>query len=484
MNPLFLGLDIGTTGIKCVAFDKNLSELAVAYREYDLHFGPESAIEQDANEWLALSLDVINEVINETRDLGKVKAIGISSQGISFVPVNENNEPMGLANTWLDARGNVSLPQMGASISADEFKERTGKPWLGKYVLPKLLMMRDREPERYESATAFYMPHEYVAGHLCGSFVTDHTMAGGTMLYNLASRSWDEEIADTFNVPLDKLAPIQDSGTIAGKLNPELINEWDLNEEVLIAVGGQDQKCASFAAGLNKGRLTLSLGTAAALHAVITEPAVDLDSEIGTFAGIRPGQWILEAAISTGGASLKWLRDLLSKKFSYDELNDLAAPLLEEEPGLMFMPYLSRMNGMGSLTGLSLDSGAGALAYAVMEGVALEVNFFLMRMRELTPTAEAQSMQFFGGGATSPVWSRIMADVTGLPIEVPVIHEAAAAGAAILAGQAMGYFQDKEGQSFLPIKQQYQPNPHRRSFYDEKMKLFIQARERMLAVEN
>lgn len=472
-GELWLGLDLGTTGVRCVAFDESLSVQASSYRECPPDFFPGGRVEQAAEAWLDSSVEVIASALAEV-DRSLVRGLSISSQGITLVPVDAAGEPLRAAISWLDHRGEEMLPALARLWPPDELVARTGKPWSGAYPLAKVLWLERSEAELMERCARLLLPMDYLLLRMTGRAVTDHTMAAGTMYYRNDTREWDDEILRRAGIPRSRLPEILPAGTAVGPLTPTMSARLGLGADVQIRVGGQDQKCAALAAGLAPGVATLSLGTAAALETLHHEPT-SLPG-VPTFSYLFEGRWVREGVVETAGAAHRWFAQATGRAREYRELEQAATATYPDRDQPLFFPHLGRMGiasdaarwgsaPAGVFWGLTLDTGMGDLARAVLEGVAFEVQL----LRSQLATDGVTSLRVFGGGALSDLWCRILADVTQLRVEVLRTHEAAAAGAAMLAG-APGR---------LPVARTYLPEPDASLLIGERLIRYRQVRDRL-----
>lgn len=452
-GPLLLGLDLGTSGIRCIVFSEVLKVLSSAYLEYPLIFGPQGEIEQDAEQWYELSLQVISESLKGIEDPSAVQGLSISSQGISFVAVNEDFQPLRSAISWLDMRGESYLPEISKYFSQDEMMKRTGKIFSGAYTLPKLLWLRHHEPEIWRSTRHILLPMDYVLGKMTGNYLTDHTLASGTMCYSILERCWDNEILERLEIDSALMPPICESGTAAGTLLPEVADRLGLRRDIVVSVGGQDQKCASLAAGIGSDTLTLSLGTAAALEMLLDHPVADNKRVVPSFSYLFNDQWVGEGVVNTAGAALRWFVKGILHQSEYTQINEQISMAYPRHDAGFFIPGLSRQSGVrsssfwpcepsGVFWGLSLSTNQADMVRMVLEGVTFEVELMRRNMMLAFSTGSIKRIRVFGGGANSAPWCRMIADTTGLVTETLSTHETAAAGAAILAGMGSGMYKN------------------------------------------
>ncbi len=440
MRECVVSLDIGTTGIKAIAYGEDGAALGSAYHEYPLIVQSDTWIEQDAELWWRLSLQAMGEALAQGN--GRAKCLSISSQGISIVPVDARCQPLANAISWLDLRAEAELAEILAQRDEGELFRLTGKRVTPAYVLPKLLWLRRHRPGLFQNAAQFLMPMDLVIAKLTGRAVTDHSLAGGTMLYDIGRQDWDEGLAGAFGIDLNWLPRLAWAGTPVGEAQGEEAARWGL-EGALVVLGAQDQKAAALGAGLAPGIATISLGTAGAVEFLANQPVADPQRRIPCFSYTAPGQWVLESVLPTAGAALKWLRNTLFPNRSYDELGEMAAAAEPGCHGVRFLPHLAgsgsplwRNDARGAFLGLSLNAGPEDLVRALMEGVAFQLRRNVEAARSLGVGVEA--LRVFGGGSKSSAFCGIIASATGIPVTAYGDPEVSCLGAAALAARGAG----------------------------------------------
>jgi xylulokinase len=453
-----LGVDLGTTGCKAAAYTRDGSLLGESYLECPLIVLSPTVIEQDPMQWWALTKQAIRLALADAGiSGGSVRGLSISSQGLSFVPLGRDGEPLCNAINWLDTRAQEQSAQILRQYSAEELFGITGKRAAPFYMLPKLLWLRQYQPAIFEETHVFLMGHDYLLYKLCGQCVTDHSMAGGTLLYDLLEANWSAELLKAFDIHRDKLPRVEWAGTPVGSILPGAAQELGLSEEVTVTVGGQDQKCAALGAGIGDDIATVSLGTATAITRLTRAPVIDPAMRIPAFAFVMPDRWVLEGVLGTGGGSLRWYRDTVCDSQSYAALDEEAAQVPPGSDGVFFYPHLGgatsphwQAEARGTFRGLSLSTGRPEMTRAVLEGVAFQIRENLEVLTEITGAMDA--IILFGGGAKSPLWRDIISDLTGMPVAIAGSVETATLGACILAGVGSGVFPDiQTGQRRLSI---------------------------------
>lgn len=458
---VYLAIDLGTTGCRSILFDSKLRQISDCYEEYGLITPKEKWVEQDADLWWTLTLKTAKSAIRKaTVAAEEIRGISVSSQGITLVPVDENLNPLCYALSWLDMRAEQQKERIEKDFGQRRMFSLTGKSIDAAYFLPKVLWLREERTKIYEKAWKFLMPMDFLVAKLTGKCVTDHSMASGTLLYDIKNKVWSKELLDRYGIEEDRLPRLQWSGEPAGTLLPEVARELGLSEDCTVAVGAQDQRCASLAAGLKKGVVTVSLGTAGSICKYWEEARTDIDTRIGWSAYVNENTWVTEGVVNTAAACLRWVRDEMFPGNGYDRINEEASAAMERGSGLMFYPYLGGgsspdyySDAEGCFYGASLATKRGDFALAVMEGIAFQIRIILEAMGAYE---DVSSLVLFGGGAKSALWCQIIADVTGVEILVSEVTEAAGAGAAILAGIGTGQFK-RDNLPKLVYSKSYKP---------------------------
>ena len=462
-----MAVDLGTTGCRSILFDDMLNEIGVAYEEYGLITPNETWVEQDAQLWWEMTLRTAKLAIkNSAINAKDILGISVSSQGITLVPVDRDFNPLCNALSWLDLRAEKQAERIRSDFSEKEIFNITGKKVLSAYTLPKLLWLKENKPDVFDNAWKFLMPMDFLMAKLTGNAYTDHSMASGTLFYDLKKGCWDENILNRYGISKEKLPQIAWSGTSAGYVRKDVAQELGLSESCVVAVGAQDQKCAARGVGLSSDKTTVSLGTAGAITKLWDSVEMDKSDKVGWCGYVKPSTWVTEGVINTAGTSLRYVRDLFFPGENYQVLNTEAAACLEQECSLMFYPYLSGPSSpdyypdsQGCFYGITLAMKRGHYVAAVMEGVAFQIRILLEAMDAY---GNVRELILFGGGAKSELWCQIISDITGLAVVVPTTAEAASAGAAILAAMAAG-----KTLGVLPCVKHYFPTKNH-TYYQEK----------------
>lgn len=459
MKNLLLSLDMGTTAIKAGAFSVEGEPFGTSYIECPLIHPARWHVEQDGNLWWSLARQAIRQVLDTPRlDPRDVAAISVSAQGISFVAVNAKGEPLGNAFSWLDTRATTQAERLSRLFpSRDHAFKRLGIHIVPTYTLPKLMWLKENSPETFDAASKFSTCLDFVNKRLVDRFVTDYSIAGGTLMHDLWALDWARDILGLLHIPLIKLPDIDWAGTPLGLIRPATAEELGLPRNVKVVLGGHDQECAALGAGLGEYEVSVSLGTASILVAAVEQPVYDPGLRIPCYPHVERGLFVLEAVVSTAGVALSWLRGLFNAvssagqgvPFDYQAMDALA----EESPaganGVFFYPHLSGATSpfwdpkaTGAFHGISLATSVPDIVRAVLEGWCFQLKSNLLVIEELTHRRERVIV--FGGGARSPLMRQLLANVLDRPLILPPTSETALLGAAMLAGLGAGLYTDLE----------------------------------------
>lgn len=463
-----LGIDLGTTGCKSMIFDTDGQILGDHYIEYELLF-TDDGIEQRAQDWWNHTKTAIKRSIEKSGIDGRqIISLSISSQGIAFVPVGHDGQPLMNAISWYDARAHAEAEQMRQDFDPMDVCRRTGRQ-IGSLVFTEVMWLKKNRPEIYRKTWKFLMAMDYLVFCLCGKTITDYSMASGTLCYDTIEREWIQAFFDRYDIDLDKFPDIGCLGEPVATVLPDVAADLGLSGQTLVSLGFQDQKGAAIGAGIDDGMITVSLGTASAISTLTHQHLMDPSMQLFCH-GFDRERWILESCVSTAGAAVKWVRNTFFKDCSYAGLDQLAQASTPGSNGLFFYPLLNqkRKDVSGRLTGLSLATARGDIFRSVLEGVAYEIDGYIKAHQKLNPdVARTEAIRVFGGGASSPVWCQIIADVTGKTVIIPRTHETGCLGAAITAAMGAGLINSLHDSVRLigASKAQYEPDPVNHQIY-------------------
>jgi xylulokinase len=466
-----LGLDVGTSGAKALLCDDGGRVLASATVEYPLHTPRPLWSEQDPADWWRGAKEALRQVVAGV-DPGQVAAIGLTGQMHGAVFLDERGEVLRPALLWNDQRTAAECEEITARVGAARLIELAGNPALTGFQAPKILWLRNHEPEHYARLAQVLLPKDYIRLKLSGASATDASDAAGTLLLDLRARDWSQEILDRLEIPRAWLPRVFEGPQVTGTLLPEVARELGLPAGLPVAAGGGDNAAAAVGTGIVRaGVVSSSIGTSGVLFAHSDAIALDPQGRLHTFCHDVPGQYHLMAVTLAAGGSFQWFRNTLratagqqptsaapgdqrggssvvgGQSFSYDDLTAMAATVPPGAEGLVFLPYLSGERtphldplARGAFVGLTSRHTLAHMARAVMEGVVYSLRDGLEIMRGLG--LEIAQIRATGGGGRSALWRQMQADIYGAEVATLAAEEGPAYGAALLAGVAAGTFRD------------------------------------------
>jgi xylulokinase len=426
-----VGLDVGTTGVKAIAMSTDGAVVASAEEEYGLSTPRPGWSEQDPEDWWAASERALAGL--GVRD---VAGIGLSGQMHGLVLLDEAHRVLRPAILWNDQRTAAECDAIEERVGLARLVELTGNRALTGFTAPKLLWVRNNEPDLYGRVAHVLLPKDYVRLRLTGAQAGDVTDASGTLLFDVAGRRWSEDVLAALDVPTEWLPPALESPSASG----------ETRNGVPVAAGAGDQAAGAVGVGVDRpGPVSVVLGTSGVVFAALPAYAADRQARVHSFCHAVPGAWHAMGVMLSAAGSLRWFRDAVAPGTPFDVLTEEAEALAPGAEGLLFLPYLAGERtphadpaARGAFTGLSLRHDRGALARGVLEGVAYALRDSLELLAALGVRPEVGRVS--GGGARSGLWLRIVASVLGIPLERTVVEEGAAYGGALLGGVAAGAF--------------------------------------------
>ncbi|SDS19389.1 xylulokinase [Opitutus sp. GAS368] len=436
---IFLGIDSGTQSTKAIALDLDSGRVvAEARASHTLIAGlPAGHMEQHPAEWVAALDRVIREVAAKI-DRTRVRGIGISGQQHGFVPLDAAGAVIRPAKLWNDTSTTQECALLTKKLGGPNAVIRAaGLPFLPGYTAPKILWLKRNEPANYRRLRHVLLPHDYLNFHLTGKYFMEHGDASGTALMDVRHRTWSKQVIRAIDKNLaDWLPALSASGDRAGTLRPELANKYGLSADVVISAGGGDNMMSAIGTGnVVPGVVSASLGTSGTIFAFSKRPVVDPHGEIAAFCS-STGGWLPLLCTMNVTLVTEQFRALSGTDHVAMERAIAAVPAGAD--GLRLLPYLSGErtpnlpHGHGILDGVTTRNlERGHLLRAAMEGVTVGMNYGLLRLRKLG--IKPREIRLTGGGAKSPVWRQIMADVFGVPVVSMVEDEGAALGGALQA---------------------------------------------------
>jgi xylulokinase len=446
----FIGIDSSTTATKALLMDESGNVLGVASSEYSYETPQPLWSEQSPSLWWTATIESIRLVLAKTNvDTASIKGIGLTGQMHGLVLLDEKSQVLRPALLWNDQRTAAQCDEIREKLGRERLIQITGNDALTGFTAPKILWVQEHEPEIWKRARHILLPKDYVRYKMTGEFAIDCADGAGTILFDLKKRNWSQEVLTALDIPFEYLPKVYEGTDITGTLLPNVAAELGLPAGIPIVGGGGDQAASAVGTGaVSAGIASLSLGTSGVVFVTTDTPAIEPKGRLHAFCHSVPGKWHFMGVMLSAAGSLRWHRDTFAPGIGYDQLLEPAANIQPGSDGLLFLPYLTGERtphpdplARGAFVGLTVRHTLPHLTRAVIEGVSfgLRDSFELIKNAGVTQIKE---VRVTGGGARSPLWRQILADVLDVELTTVASEEGAAYGAALLAAVGTGTFPD------------------------------------------
>jgi xylulokinase len=444
-----IGIDVGTSGTRALLVDAAGKVLGSTVRDHMPFHSPQPGwAEQDPEDWWEAAVHAIPALLQATSTAAEeITAVGLSGQMHGAVLLDAADRVLRPALIWCDQRSAAEAGWLTEQLGAERLIQLTSNPALTNFTLTKLLWVRNHEPEVWQNFHSFLLPKDYVRFRLTGEKAMDVADASGTLLLDVAHRRWSAEMLSAVNMPETILPKLYECQEIAGLLTAEAAALTGLRAGIPVVAGAGDQAAGALGMGIVRpGDVSATIGTSGVVFAATNRPFLDPQGRLHTFCHAVPGRWHIMGVTQAAGLSLRWFRDTFtaaSDGDAYTSLTDSAASVPPGAEGLLWAPYLMGERtphldpeARGALVGLTASHRSAHIVRAIMEGVAFSLKDTLSIFADLGVPVRA--IRLGGGGARSPLWRQIQADVYAQPVERVAAEEGAAYGAALLAGVGVG----------------------------------------------
>jgi xylulokinase len=442
-----LGIDVGTGGTRALLIDDKGAVVASAIHEHVPFASPQSGwAEQDPHDWWNACQGAVRKLLRDSAlPAAEIACIGLSGQMHGAVLLDSNNEVLRPALIWCDQRTAAECRWLNQTIGPRRLVELTANPALTNFTLTKLLWVRTHEPEIWKRFRSFLLPKDYVRFCLTGERAIDVADASGTLLLDVVHRRWSETMLQAVGLSSECLPALYESQEIVGRVTAAAAASTGLKEGTPVVAGAGDQAAGATGMGIVRpGDVSATIGTSGVVFAASDAPVTDPQGRLHTFCHAIPGRWHVMGVTQAAGLSLRWFRDhFAAPEQSYDQLSSEAVGISAGSGGVLWAPYLMGERTpypdpdvRAALLGLAADHTRAHVVRAILEGVAFSLKDTLTIFKELGIPVKA--IRVGGGGARSPLWRQIQADVYGQAVETVQAEEGAAYGAALLAGVGAG----------------------------------------------
>ena len=448
--PCLMGLDISTTSAKALIVDEGGNVIAAVSSPQSISQPKPLWSEQNPADWWDGMSASIRQALSDANLRGEdISAIGLTGQMHGLVLLDAAGETLRPAILWNDQRTQAQCEAMTAAVGQQRLLELTGNPALTGFTAPKLLWVRDNEPQVYAQIKQVLLPKDYIRYKLTDAYATDLAGASGTSLLNVAERNWSLEMLTALDIPIEWMPPVHEGTEVTADVSRAGAAATGLKAGTPIVGGGGDQAAGAIGMGcVAADTIGVTVGTSGVVFAPLEAYVYEPDGRLHAFCHAVPNTWHFMGVMLSAAGSLQWYRDSFASQLDFDRLLGEAAAIPAGSEGLFFLPYLSGERtphpdplARAAFIGLTGRHSRGHLTRAVLEGVAfgLKDSFTLIAQAGLPDRFE---VRISGGGAKSAVWQQIIADALAAPLVSVNTTEGGAFGAAILASVAAGLFDD------------------------------------------
>ena len=476
---LYIGVDLGTSAVKLLLMDSGGKIVKIVSKEYALSFPHPGWSEQNPEDWYAQSIAGLKELL-EGQDKSQVAGISFGGQMHGLVILDQKDEVIRPAILWNDGRTTMETDYLNSGIGKDMLEKYTANIAYAGFTAPKILWVKANEPENFARIEKIMLPKDYLAYRLSGTFATDYSDASGMLLLDVANKCWSKEMCEICSVSVDQLPKLFESYEKIGTLKKEIARELGVPENVVVAAGGGDNAASAVGTGtVGEGKCNISLGTSGTLfisseHFVPTNGHTALHS----FAHSDGHFHLMGCMLSAASCNKWWNEEILHTKDYAAEQAEITEEKLGENH-VFYLPYLmgerSPLNdplARGTFAGMTMDTTRSDMTQAVLEGVIFGLRDSLEVAKELGIHVEKSTI--VGGGAKSPLWRKMAANILGIRLEFPASEEGPSMGGAMLAAVACGEFPDVQTacEKIVTITGYEDPDPVLTKKYEKRYQQF------------
>lgn len=473
---LYIGVDLGTSSVKLLLMDENGQIESIVTREYPIFYPKTGWSEQNPEDWYSALVDGIKEL---TKDCNKddIDGISFSGQMHGMVILDENDKVIRPAILWNDGRTQAECDYLNNEIGREKLSSYTANMALTGFTAPKLLWVRKHEPENFAKIKKVMLPKDYVAYMLSGVHCTDVSDASGMLLFDVQNKRWSKEMLDICGLKEEQMAKIHESYEVVGNISQKASEETGLPTSVKVIAGGGDQAVASVGTGtVGKGKCNVSLGTSGVVFISAQEFAVDDNNALHAFCHADGKYHFMGVMLSAGASNTWWMNDILGTK---DYVKEQKGITKLGENNTFFLPYLmgertphNNPNARGTFIGMTMDTTREDMTQAVLEGVAFALRDSFEIAKSLG--VEVERTRINGGGANSPLWCNIVANILNVKVDKINSKEGPAFGAAILAAVGCGKYSSVEEatEKLIKVVSTVEQDPQLVELYNKKYEVF------------
>ncbi len=473
---MYIGIDLGTSAVKLLAMDENGKILKTVSVEYPISFPKSGWSEQNPEDWYKGTIEGIGKLLEGEADK-KVDGIGVGGQMHGLVILDKDDNVIRPAILWNDGRTTEETAYLNNEIGMDKLSEYTGNIAFAGFTAPKILWVKNNEPENFAKIAKLMLPKDYIVYRLTGAYVSDYSDASGMLLLDVKNKKWSDEMLKICSIENVTMPTLHESADVVGTVKAEIASQLGISGELKVVAGAGDNAAAAVGTGtVGAGGCNLSLGTSGTLFISNDKFSVDDKNSLHSFAHADGGFHLMGCMLSAASCN-KWWMDEIIKDKDYAASQKGITKLGENN--VFFLPYLMGERSphndplvRAGFLGMSMDTTREDMIQAVLEGVAFGLRDSLEVARSLGVKIEVSNI--CGGGAKSPLWRRIIANVMNLKLEIQENDEGPALGGAILAAVGCGRYTDviSASKSLVKVVETVEPEPELVAKYEEKYQMF------------
>ena len=473
---MYIGIDLGTSAVKLLAMDENGKILRTVSVEYPISFPKSGWSEQNPEDWYKGTIEGIGKLLEGEGDR-KVDGIGVGGQMHGLVILDKDDNVIRPAILWNDGRTTKETDYLNNDIGKEKLSEYTGNIAFAGFTAPKILWVKNNEPENFAKITKVMLPKDYIVYRLTGAYVSDYSDASGMLLLDVKNKKWSQEMLKICGIDHVEMPTLHESADVVGEVKSGIVAELGITGMLKVVAGAGDNAAAAVGTGtVGAGGCNLSLGTSGTFFISNDKFSVDDKNSLHSFAHADGGFHLMGCMLSAASCNKWWMDEIIrDKDYAGSQKNITKLG----ENNVFFLPYLMGERSphndplvRAGFLGMSMDTTREDMIQAVLEGVAFGLRDSLEVARSLGIKIEVSNI--CGGGAKSPLWRKIIANVMNLKLEIQENDEGPALGGAILAAVGCGKYPDviTASKSLVNVVETVEPSPELVAKYEEKYRIF------------
>lgn len=473
---LYIGVDLGTSAVKLLLMNEKGEIQNIVSREYPIYFPQPGWSEQNPEDWYKETMTGLKELLKDA-DKSKVAGISFGGQMHGLVVLDDKDQVIRPALLWNDGRTFEECDYLNNVIGKETLSKYTANISFTGFTAPKILWIKNKEPENFARIAKIMLPKDYIAYKLTGVHCTDVSDASGMLLFDVENRCWSKEMCDICGISIDQLAKVYESYECVGCLKPEIATELGVSDNVKVAAGAGDNAAAAVGTGtVGDGRCNISLGTSGTIFISSKKFGVDKYNALHSFAHADGTYHLMGCMLSAASCNKWWMDDIIGTK---EYAKEQAAIDKLGENHVYFLPYLmgersphNNPNARGTFIGMTMDTSRADMTQAVLEGVAFALRDSLEVAKSLG--IKIERTKICGGGAKSPLWRKIIANVLNLKVDILESEEGPGMGGAMLAAVACGEYGSVEeiAEKLVKVVDTVEPDPAIAAKYEARYNQF------------